>query len=178
VTPPDATLVDRLARGEPDALAALIDWYAPSLMRFATHTLSSADDADEILQDVFLRAERAIRGGVRPEHMANWLFRITVNRCRSRQRRRWPFIGGLAAERALAKASTAPEVDAIEWREEIERALQILTPILRETFLLKFVEGLTYEEIAEISGVGVSALKMRAARACEQLRTQLKEVRP
>jgi RNA polymerase sigma-70 factor, ECF subfamily len=177
VTPTDAALVEQLANGDPDALAVLIDRYGPSLMRFAAHTLRSAADADEVLQDVFLRAERAIRRGTRPEQLNGWLFRITINRCRSRQRRWWPFVTGPAADRALANAPSAPQREATEWREEIDRALAMLSPALRETFLLKYVEGMSYEEIAEVSGASVSALKMRAARACEQLRSHLDEVR-
>jgi RNA polymerase sigma-70 factor (ECF subfamily) len=177
VTPTDATLLEQLANGDPDALAQLIDRYGPSLMRFATHTLRSAADADEVLQDVFLRAERAIRRGARPEQLNGWLFRITINRCRSRLRRWWPFVTGPAADHALAHATSAPEREAVEWREEIDRALAMLSPVLREAFLLKYVEGMSYEEIAEISGASVPALKMRAARACEQLRTHLVEVR-
>ncbi len=177
MTPTDAALVEQLAQGAPDALAVLIDRYGPSLMRFAAHTLRSTADADEVLQDVFLRAERAIRGGARPERLGGWLFRITINRCRSRLRRWWPFVTGPAADRALARATGASDLEAIEWREEIDRALAGLSPVLRETFLLKYVEGMSYEEIATISGVSVSALKMRAARACEQMRTHLVEVR-
>lgn len=177
VTPTDAALVEQLAHGDPAALAALIARYGPALMRYAAHTLGSPDDADEVLQDVFLRAERAIRRGVRPIRLDNWLFRIAINRCRTRLRRWWPFVSGAAADRHLARAAAPAASEAIEWREEIDRALATLSPALRETFLLKYVEGMSYDEIAEISGASVSALKMRAARACEQLRHHLHEVR-
>jgi RNA polymerase sigma-70 factor (ECF subfamily) len=177
VTPTDAALVDQLARGDAGALEAVIARYGPRLMRYASHSLRSTADADEVLQDVFLRAERAVRRGTRPNQLANWLFRITVNRCRSRQRRWWPFVTGVAADHAMAAAAITPDTDASEWREEIDRALAMLSPRLREAFLLRYVEGMSYEEIAAVSGAGISALKMRAARACEQLRAQLGELR-
>ncbi len=63
------------------------------------------------------------------------------------------------------------------WREEIERALAELRPEQREAFLLKYVEGLGYDEMADLTGVGVSALKMRVMRACDRLRVLLKEAR-
>ena len=66
VTPNDAALLERIASGESAALAELMDRFGPGLMRYATHFLQSADDADEVLQDTFVRAERAIRRGVRP----------------------------------------------------------------------------------------------------------------
>jgi RNA polymerase sigma-70 factor (ECF subfamily) len=146
-------------------------------MRYATHFLQSADDADEVLQDTFVRAERAIRRGVRPDQMSAWLFRITVNRCRSRRRQFWRFVGGEAGEAVIARASTPPRVEDNEWRDEISRALAQLSAPTREAFLLKHVEGLTYEEMTTITGAGVPALKMRVSRACDRLRDLLKDLR-
>ena len=60
-------------------------------------------------------------------------------------------------------------------REEIQHALDCLTPEHREAFVLKHVEELSYEEMAEITGVGISALKMRVKRACQQLQGLLEE---
>ena len=62
------------------------------------------------------------------------------------------------------------------WREELDRALQRLDTDQREAFLLKHVEDLGYDEMAAVTGVGVSALKMRVKRACERLRVLLHEV--
>lgn len=177
VTSTDATLLERVGAGDEQALAELLARFAPPLMRYATHFLGSADDADEVLQEVFLRANRAIRKGVRPERVSGWLFRITVNRCRSHSRRWWRNVGGGEAEQHLERAAHAPEVDNWLWRDEIDRALASLSPPLREAFLLKHVEGRSYEEMMEATGVSLSALKMRVARACEQLRDQLKEIR-
>ena len=66
VTPTDEGLIARLAAGDPAARAELMDRFGPPLMRFATHFLRSTADADEVLQDVFLRADRAIRKGGAP----------------------------------------------------------------------------------------------------------------
>ena len=177
VTPNDAALLERIASGESAALAELMDRYAPGLMRYATHFLQSADDADEVLQDTFVRAERAIRRGVRPDQMSAWLFRITVNRCRSRRRQFWRFIGGEAGEAVIARASTAPRAEDHEWRDEISRALAQLSAPTREAFLLKYLEELSYEEMSALTGVGVSALKMRVKRACDRLRDRWESIK-
>lgn len=177
VTLTDDSLVARVADGDPAALPELMARHGPALMRFATHFLHSASDADEVLQDVFVRADRAIRKGTRPDRLEAWLFRITVNRCRTRRRRWWPFVSGAAAETALDRAATSSDDNILAWREEINLALARLSPALREAFLLKHVEGLEYDEMAAITGASVSALKMRVARACEQLRARLQEVR-
>ena len=102
-----------------------------------------------------------------------WLFRILVNRCRtlalqrSRRGRRFPH-----DELALVNA-TAPDVVANDREDAIRRAVDELEPLLREAFLLKYVEGMEYHEMASALGAGISALKMRVKRACEALRDQL-----
>ncbi|MDX2263032.1 MAG: RNA polymerase sigma factor [Gemmatimonadales bacterium] len=175
--PSDHELVERIAEGEDDALALLMRRHAAPLMRFAASYLRSADDADEVLQDVFLRARGAFRRGARPNELAGWLFRVTVNRCRTRQRRWWPFVGGTRAESALAGASAPPTAGDLEWREEIDKALTELSPVLREAFLLRHVEGMDYEEMARVTGSRIPALKMRVARARLQLRLRLEDLR-
>ena len=79
-------------------------------------------------------------------------------------------------EVALLDASHDHPAEQAAWREEIHLALMRLEPEQREAFLLKHVEDLGYDEMAEITGVGVSALKMRVKRACERLRVLLHEV--
>jgi RNA polymerase sigma-70 factor (ECF subfamily) len=177
VTPPELSLAERISQGDGAALGELMRRHAPSLLRFAGNYLDSSADADEVVQDTFIRAERAMRRGIRPGQMEAWLYRIALNRCRSRLRRRWPFVSGPKAGRAIAMARSAGSSDAMEWREEIAAALAALSPVLREAFLLKHVEGLDYVAMATVTGAGVPALKMRVARACEELRSRLKEVR-
>ena len=77
---------------------------------------------------------------------------------------------------ALLEAAEEHPADRSAWREEIDRALQRLRPEQREAFLLKYVEDMGYDEMSQLTGVGVSALKMRVMRACERLRELLSEV--
>ncbi len=178
MTPPtDAMLVARVHAGDATALALIVARYGPALMRFATHFLRSADEADDVLQEVFVRAETAIRRGAAPDHLDRWLFRITINRCRSQRRRWWRFVSGGGADQALATAAVRPDDESLALRDEIEAGLAALSAPLREAFLLKHVEGLDYQAMATITGVSVPALKMRVARAREQLRERLKEMR-
>ena len=178
VETPDALLVDRARAGDTSAFAALVDRYYADCLRYATRMLGNPADAEEAVQDAFVRAHRALsryqdRGVVRA-----WLLGILVNRCRTlgaklARRRRYLGLFGREPRPVVAPPST----DGTDWGEEVNRALQRLSPQLREAFLLKYVEELSYEEMAELTGAGVSALKMRAKRACEQLRGMLEEVR-
>jgi RNA polymerase sigma-70 factor (ECF subfamily) len=79
-------------------------------------------------------------------------------------------------EREFERALTTHPAERSAVREEIQRAVDQLEPGQREAFVLKHVEELSYEEMAELTGVGVSALKMRVMRACERLREMLEEV--
>ena len=79
-------------------------------------------------------------------------------------------------KRRCSSASEEHPAEQGAWREEIDRALQRLRPEQREAFLLKYVEELGYDEMSRLTGVGVSALKMRVMRACDRLRELLSEV--
>lgn len=173
----DAAIVARVLRGDAEAFRELVDRYRDQYARYALHMLGNREDAEEALQDAFTRAYRALPRCEDPERFGAWLFRILVNRCRTagtrRGRRARTFV---ADEAALLGASEEHPEDRAAWREEIDRALQRLRPEQREAFLLKYVEEMGYDEMSQLTGVGVSALKMRVMRACERLRDLLSEV--
>ncbi|HEY9515266.1 MAG TPA: RNA polymerase sigma factor [Gemmatimonadaceae bacterium] len=173
----DATIVAAVLAGDTESYAILVDRYQNEYVRFASRMLGNHDDADEALQAAFLRAFRALAQCQDPGRFGAWLYHIVVNECRTaatrrgRRERRVVRDEG-ALEQALAEHPA--EADAV--REEIERALDQLEVEQREAFLLKHVEGLSYEEMAAITGAGTSALKMRVKRACGRLRELLNGV--
>jgi RNA polymerase sigma-70 factor (ECF subfamily) len=173
----DAAIVGRVLRGNAEAFRELVERYRDQYARYALHMLGNREDAEEALQDAFTRAYRALPRCEDPERFGAWLFRILVNRCRTagtrRGRRARTFV---TDDAALLGASEEHPADRAAWREEIDRALQQLRPEQREAFLLKYVEELGYDEMSRMTGVGVSALKMRVMRACERLRDLLSEV--
>jgi len=170
-------IVDRVLRGDVDAYAILVERYRSRYARYAFHMLGNREDAEEALQDAFTRAYRSLSRCEDPERFGAWLFRILVNRCRTmgarRGRRARTFV---ADEAAILDAAEDHPADRTAWREEIDRALQQIRPEQREAFLLKYVEELGYDEMSRLTGVGVSALKMRVMRACDRLRELLSEV--
>ena len=174
--PTDAELVRRVLGGDTPAYALLVNRYRERYVRYAAHMLGSREDGEEVVQDTFVRAYRALGRYEEREQFRSWLFRILVNRCRTAagrsQRRERTFV---SHERTLLTAA-APDGGDAGWREEIARALAQLPAEQREAFLLKHVEDMSYEEIAAVTGAGVSALKMRVNRACHRLRELLQEV--
>lgn len=173
----DAAIVARVLSGEAEAYAILVKRYRAQFARYAVRMLGNREDAEEALQDALIRAYRSLAKCDDPERFGSWLFRILANRCRTagtrRGRREQTFVRD---EIALLGASEEHPEDQTAWREEIQRALLMLEDEQREAFLLKHVEDLGYEEMSELTGVGVSALKMRVKRACERLRVLLHEV--
>ena len=172
----DAALVRRVLAGEPEAFAGLVARHRPRLSRYAVHQLGDDGDAEEAVQDAFVRAYRALPRCSDPGRFGPWLFRILVNRCRtagSRRSRRERLV--TADETAVDAASVAGAGEGLAWRDAIRRALDRLDPEQREAFLLKHVDELSYEEMTEITGAGVSALKMRVKRARQHLQALLQE---
>jgi RNA polymerase sigma-70 factor (ECF subfamily) len=173
----DAVIVARVLRGDVEAFRILVERYRDRYARYALHMLGNREDAQEALQDAFMRAYRSLARCEDPERFGAWLFRILVNRCRTlgarRGRRAQTFV---VDEVALLEASHEHPAEQQAWREEIDRALQRLRPEQREAFLLKYVDDMGYDEMSQLTGVGVSALKMRVMRACDRLREMLSEV--
>jgi len=162
--------------GDADAYAAIVDRYYDRYARYAAHMVGNREDAEEALQDAFLRAYHALGRYEERERFAPWLLRIVVNECRTvaarRRRRDHRFPDADAAAWAAAEAACAAEhpAERAALREELDRALARLPGEQREALLLKYTEGLSYDEIAAVTGAGTSALKMRVKRACERLR--------
>lgn len=173
----DDVIVARVLAGDTAAYALLVARYRNQYARFAVRMLGNRQDAEEALQDAFIRAFRSLSKCDDPAKFGSWLFRILTNRCRTaglrRGRRERTFVRD---EIALLDAAEEHPEDRAAWREEIQRALLQLDAEQREAFLLKHVEDMGYDEMAELTGVGVSALKMRVKRACERLRVLLHEV--
>jgi RNA polymerase sigma-70 factor (ECF subfamily) len=173
----DAALVRRVLEGELEAYAGLVARYQGRLGRYAVHLLGNVADAEDAVQETLVRAYRSLGRCNAPDRFGAWVFQILVNRCRTMggQRSRRERVVA-PNEAALADADVAHPADRRALGEAIRWALERLTPEQREAFLLKHVEDLSYEEMSEMTGEGISALKMRVKRACEALRTLLTEV--
>jgi len=172
----DGELVRRVRAGDTGAYTALVARYRDRLGRYAVHMLGDREDAEEALQDAFVRGYRSLARCDDPERFGAWLYGILVNRCRT--------AGARAARRgrlfvrddaALTRAPLPSPAERAEWDDTVRRALARLAPEYREAFLLKHIEDLEYDEMARLTGAGISALKMRVKRAREQLQLIFRE---
>jgi RNA polymerase sigma-70 factor (ECF subfamily) len=174
----DAADVQRVLNGDVNAFARLVDRYYERCARFAVRMLGNRDDAEDALQATFLRAYRSLGKYQERDKFSAWLYRILVNQCRSiaarRNQRERVFV---REEALLLNAPDRRQSWTGEDEEFVQRVLAELDPLLREAFLLKYIEEMSYEEMSAQTGVGVSALKMRVKRACYRLRARWERIK-
>jgi len=171
---PDADLIVRARAGDRGAQNALVDRYYDDCWRYAARLLGNRTDAEDVVQETFMRAMAALPQYQDQERFRGWLFTILVNQCRnfavSRQRRARRFLplgddGAMSTHLAVAP-------DPLP-NDALHLALTRLDPLQREALLLKFGEGMSYADMVRVTGATESALKMRVKRGCERLRTYL-----
>jgi RNA polymerase sigma-70 factor, ECF subfamily len=175
----DAELVRHSLAGSPHAFDQLVDRHYDRCLRYAARLLGNRQDAEEACQDTFLRAYRALDSYAESDRFGAWIYRILINRCRSYAVRRRGTMEDATENSMLATLASRhdPGVEMLGLREELARAIAMLDVEQREAFLLKHVDDLGYDEMSALTGVGVSALKMRVNRACVRLRELLTDAR-
>lgn len=172
----DPAIIHQVLAGDVEAFSRLVDRHYDRCARIALRILGNREDAEEAIQDAFLRAYRALGSYEDRERFSAWLTRILINQCRTArarvQRREAVF-----SDADLRDAGAFAEMETTEatW-PDLEYALAHLPPDQREAVVLRYADDLTYEEMARITGVGESALKMRVQRAFARLRALLREV--
>ena len=174
-------LVAAAREGDATAFRLLVERYYARCLRFARNMGLDAEDAEEAVQDALVRVHGALDRFAPGAAFEPWLFRILANRCRStRARGRWwrriqvdPSPRGGHADVESIAAPAEPDAD---WNDIVARALETLPAEQREAFLLRHVEGMEYHDMMAVTGVGLSALKMRVKRASDALRARLKEL--
>ena len=171
----DAVLVAQAIGGSDAAFSALVDRYNDLLYRHAERMVGQADDAEDVVQAAWIKAFRNLRKCRDPERFGAWVFRICANACKDavKAKRRGNVPLDSVAELESDEGDSATRFDQ---RRRLASALARLAPDQREAFLLKHLEGWSYEEMADQLGVRVSALKMRVHRAREDLQRFLLEV--
>ena len=171
----DEALVRRVLAGETEVYEELVKRYRIRLGRYAVRMLGSEADAEDALQDTFIRGYRSL-ARCSPDRFRYWLFGILINRCRTHAAQRARRDGIVISHEGIVASAAAPQArDQYEWRQALAWALAQIPTDHREAFLLKHVEDLSYEEMQELTGTRIPALKMRVFRAREALRRLLEE---
>ncbi|MGE5850585.1 MAG: RNA polymerase sigma factor [Candidatus Methylomirabilota bacterium] len=187
----EVDLIDRLRAGDATALEILMERYASRMYRLAHGITGNAEDAEEVVQDVFLTIFRKIHTFEGRSALGSWIYRITTNAALIKRRGRredrevpldLPFPdflpdGHRAGDPAFLTTdwSQTPEADLLskETREILHRAIANLPDQYRVVVVLRDVQGLSNEEVAEVVGESVACVKSRLHRARMVLREHL-----
>jgi RNA polymerase sigma-70 factor, ECF subfamily len=176
-------LIRRARGGDQDAFAELVMMHAERVYGALRRFGLDAEEADEVAQEVFVRAWRGLGRFEERARFSTWLYRIAFNEAQRRLSRRSPRRAerdpGTDRDDPVAALPESPELgpDALtldrEFEQTLERALSQLPPDWKAAVVLRDVEGLSTEEAAEITGLGQAAFKSRLHRGRMQLRTLL-----
>lgn len=171
----DAELVARVLRGEREHYAALVRRYQARLFRHALGMVGSEDAAADLTQESLVRAYARLSTCRDPARFGAWAFRILRNYCLDYLKDRRRETVQLSEETAFTSECGDPHemLEQTEMRRAVLKALDALPEAQREAFLLKHLEGHSYDEMATMLDASVSALKMRVMRARENLQSLL-----
>lgn len=176
----DRDLAERHRYGDAAAFDELYDRYAEMVYNLALRLAGDRDEAADLSQEIFLRIFRHLgrfRGG---SSLKTWVYRVALNHCRSRLGRRLPAARSLTGEPGEARPEPvdprrSPEERAMADDEgrRVAAALARLPAPFREAVVLRDLEELSYQEIADVLAVRLGTVRSRLARGREQLRTLL-----
>ena len=180
-----ATVLARARQGDSDAFRALVELHSRHAFRLAFRLTGNEQDAEDVVQESFIRAYRQLGRFESRANFGTWLYRIVAN-CsvdllRVRQSRRDQSRAESLDEAADITSNAAPGPERLARSAEIERhiamALSQLSPLERAAFTLRHYEGRTIEEIGRLLGLGTSATKHSVFRAVRKLRVALDPLR-
>ena len=186
----DAELIERFNRGEKEVFGILAERYSGRAYQIAYGVLGNREDAQEVAQDVFVRIYKALprfRGDAR---FSTWMYRIAMNLARNKYR--WNKTRGSQKKVSLeatqeeeensygiqvpaGEPSPDKQADLTEFQQNVMNEIQNLPPLYKEALILRNVEELSYEQIAEVLNCKLGTIKSRIARAREELRKRLEQ---
>jgi RNA polymerase sigma-70 factor (ECF subfamily) len=180
----DKELVARLQAGDLQALNLLIDRYKDEFYRLAYRLMGNKEDAEEVLQDTFLRAYQKIGTFEGKSKLSTWLYRICVNRCLNRREGLKKFASTKTQDPAVvmgiqnvpATHDTAAEYETAELQQQVACAVARLKPEQRALVSLYYLQGFSCAEIGEILQRPLGTVKTHLFRARNNLKKMLAEL--
>ena len=172
-------LIEACRQGEGDAFRALFEAYKDDVYSIALNFSDSEVTAQDVTQEVFLKLFSALRSFRGESNFRTWLFRVVVNVCldEKRRRRRWVPIEEIPLEMSGASHSQETGARQKELAIEVRSAVANLAPKLRLPILLRYLEGLSYGEIAEVLGCSMGTVASRLNRGHKLLAQRLSHLR-
>ncbi|MDX2149345.1 MAG: RNA polymerase sigma factor [Bryobacteraceae bacterium] len=174
----DAAIVARTLGGDQDAFRLLVERYGRAVFRLAFRITGNESDAEDVVQEAFLRAYKQLHRYESRSAFGTWLYRIASNYALDllRSRKRHDDQELVPEERAATDPAPDRLVYAGQLQERLDAVMAELSPQERTAFVLRHLEGQSIEEIGAVLGLGVSATKNSIFRAVQKLRRGLEPV--
>ncbi len=180
-------MLERLREGDDAAYEALLERFQGPVYQLVCRLVDDPNEAGDVVQDVFLKVFRGVTGFRGQSSLKTWIYRIAVNEAHNR--RRWfhrhrkaeVVLDGDSGEAGRLELFSDRGRTPYDWtlngemRTAIEEALEGLNPVFRSAVILRDLEELSYEEIADILDVSIGTVKSRILRGREALRRALME---
>jgi len=174
----ESSIIDRFKKDEKAAFEELVLKYQDRIYNLCKHMLGGAHDAEDAAQDTFIKAYQKLKDFKPEASLYTWLYRIAVNTCLDYKKR--PFWESLFKSSAEGEefisepVSEAPSAEKLYESKQLgvalSKSLGKLSLKLRTVIILKEIEGLSYEEIADILEISIGTVKSRISRAREELK--------
>jgi RNA polymerase sigma-70 factor, ECF subfamily len=174
------TIIEACKAGDRQAFHTLFESYKDRVYSIAFHFSGEDSLAKDITQQVFLKLFTSISQFRHDSEFTTWLYRIVANACVDEQRknRRFvPFTQGIEVKNLLVRSSQEESFARQQVSDSVRTAIAGLSPKLRLPILLKYVEGLSYEEIAETLGCSIGTVSSRLNRGHKALARKLEYLR-
>jgi RNA polymerase sigma-70 factor, ECF subfamily len=170
-------LVLRCQAGDEEAFARIVERYQPGLRYYLRKMLFGVREPDDVLQEVWLDVFRSIARLVEPDAFRAWLYQVARARAmKSLRRRRLSFEPMDEVE--SAEVGPESETFAAEDAQHVHQALDMLPAAQREVLVLRYIEGMSYEEIARVVACEVGTVRSRLHYGKRAVRNQLEKDRP
>ncbi|HEU4795496.1 MAG TPA: sigma-70 family RNA polymerase sigma factor [Pyrinomonadaceae bacterium] len=175
----DGRVIEACQQGDRDAFQLLFETYKDKVFSLAVYTVGGDRAvADDVTQQIFLKLFTAIRQFRGDSEFTTWLYRLVVNACIDERRRRkrwlpWGETETIAMKNPGEKKPQEKQVARLEVAEAVQSAIAELKPKFRLPILLKYIEGLSYEEIASVMNCSKGTVASRLNRGHSQLAKRL-----
>ena len=172
----EAEIVVRILKGEKQTYALLIEEYKNPIYNIAWRMTGNLHDAEDLAQETFIRAYQNMARYDQNKKFFTWLYTIGINLIRNHLKKNSTPIDPLteiniaSASRTQENKTTEENISAEEKMIQLEKSLLKLPVDLREAIVLKYYQGLTFEEVSAVTGDSQSAVKMRIYRGLETLK--------
>lgn len=185
----DARCIERFLGGEDRAFEELVIRYQRRIYNLALRYLGVEDEAQETTQEIFIKVYRSLKSFRGEAKFSTWLYQVATNHCRNRikylKRRHYyqstsmdcpqeTEDGEMQQQYAADGPDPQQQVQTGQWREKVREAIDQLNEDHREAIILRDLQGMSYDEIASVTGQAVGTVKSRIHRARLELAQRLK----